>query len=341
MKTAAVILLIISHQGHWFGGQAGSVVVRPAAEVKLPAAVFVWELRYGATAIAAGREDFPGGRDGVITLKLAAPVVRAETELRLVYRLERAAGGDEIDGGEAVIRLYPADLLAGVAQRLSGTKIVIWDDADGLSAVLTAAGIKHNRIDGPDGLRFARPDIIVVAPDQLPSQTLAQLPLIAHAEQGASILVLQQRQPPSVAGYPLQARAAPQMLGWREDHPLARQSHRWDVRKAPATLRAIQLPADEPALVIAYWPREVEGKEPAPIDALLVTKSIGSGRLVLCQLPLGDWAADPRSQLFLADALDYLAARPEPTPPPSRRPQPEPRPVAQPPTLRVPSGANP
>ena len=41
---------------------------------------------------------------------------------------------------------------------------------------------------------------------------------------------------------------------------------------------------------------------------------------MLCQLPLGPWDEDPRSQLFLGNLMSYLATRPEPTPPPSRRP---------------------
>ena len=64
----------------------------------------------------------------------------------------------------------------------------------------------------------------------------------------------------------------------------------------------MQLPADEPALEIAFWPREIPGKEPVPIDALVVTKTLGKGRIVLCQVPLGPWQSDPRSQLFLVDA---------------------------------------
>jgi hypothetical protein len=84
-------------------------------------------------------------------------------------------------------------------------------------------------------------------------------------------------------------------------------------------LWAVQLPADAPVLEIGYWPRETPGREPVPIDALLAVKATGRGRIVLCQVPLGRWATDPRSQLFLRNALAYLATRPEPTPPPSQR----------------------
>ncbi|MCX5660572.1 MAG: hypothetical protein NTW19_12735 [Planctomycetota bacterium] len=85
----------------------------------------------------------------------------------------------------------------------------------------------------------------------------------------------------------------------------------------------MQLPIDEPALELIHWPREAPGKEPVPIDALLVTKSVGRGRMVICQLPLGPWESDPRSQLLLANSVSYLLTRPEPTLKPSERPQPK------------------
>ena len=118
------------------------------------------------------------------------------------------------------------------------------------------------------------------------------------------------------------------------EHPLAAHFE----LIAPAAelkVKALRLPVDEPALEIAFWPREVRSEEPAPIDALLVSKTIGRGRVVLCQIPLGPWESDPRSQLFLADALDYLLSRPEPTPPPSRRTRPE-KPAALPPVPTIP-----
>ena len=82
---------------------------------------------------------------------------------------------------------------------------------------------------------------------------------------------------------------------------------------------------------------EVAGNKPAPIDALVLTKTLGKGRIVLCQVPLGPWESDPRSQLFLVDALDYLASPVVPTPPPSRRPRPvEPAPPAKVPSIAIP-----
>jgi hypothetical protein len=339
VETAALILLALSHGGHWFGGQTGTVTARCGADVDLPAAVFVWELGYGEVRIASGRQELPAGR-GSVSFKLQTPQVRAVTDLTLVYRLELADGSGEIARSEATIRLYPTDLLAGAAERLSGVRIAVWDAPHGLPAVLAAAGVRHDRIDSTDALRSIRPQIVLVGPDQLPDRPLVQTPLLAYAEQGASVLILEQRKKMKLAGYPIRPRASPRALIWQE-HPLGHDLRQWDLHAQTPSLFAIALPADEPVLEIASWPGEVASKQPAPVDALLVTKSVGKGRVVLCQLPLGDWSRDPRSQTFLATALDFLASPPGPTPPPSQRPKPSLAPPSDDRRLRIPSGVNP
>ena len=113
-------------------------------------------------------------------------------------------------------------------------------------------------------------------------------------------------------------------MKWRTRHPLLsglpREALDSSNRRADADTRAIRLPKDEAVLEIGYWPRESAGREPPPIDALILTRTIGAGRLVLCQAPLDRWHDDPRSRIFLRNALDYFLTRPEPTPRPSERP---------------------
>jgi hypothetical protein len=64
--------------------------------------------------------------------------------------------------------------------------------------------------------------------------------------------------------------------------------------------------------IVGYEPDE-DVATPVGIDSILLSKSVGRGRMVLCQLPLGKWQSDPRSQMFLRNAMDYLLTRPEPT----------------------------
>ena len=77
-------------------------------------------------------------------------------------------------------------------------------------------------------------------------------------------------------------------------------------------LKFLQLPIGASALKIASMLPEVASETVVPTDALLLVKPMGRGRMVLCQIPLGPWNEDPRSQLFLRNAIDYLLTQPQP-----------------------------
>lgn len=327
MKSAVVLLVMLSNQGHWFGGRPGTVTVQWAVETGMPAAVLDWRLGFGEVAIKSGRLELPVDGDPA-RLSLTLPEIRVPTAMRFVYHARMVDSGDVIAKGEASIHLYPDSLLDAVARRVRSKHIIVWDGAEGLPALLADAKIPHVRIDKESGLQLSRPDIILVGRDQIPDAPFAQSALLAQAKSGATVLVFWQTQLSTLAGYPLAVRAAPERLEWRSDHLLARHVRLLEsclpVRSrsretsgpelSRVQLRAIRLPADEPATEIAFWPREVPGDGPVPIDALLLVKAVGKGRIVLCQIPLGPWQDDPRSQLFLADALDYLTTRVEPLP---------------------------
>jgi len=140
-------------------------------------------------------------------------------------------------------------------------------------------------------------------------------------------MVFAQQRRTKLAGFDLTRRAAPPQLTWRAEHPLlarfrAEDLRTWTARGTDAdssTWRAVSVPADAPALAVAHWPFEVETGKPAPRDAAIVSQTVREGRIVLWQIPLGDWRSDPRSQALLAGALDYLPTAPQPTPPLGQR----------------------
>jgi hypothetical protein len=242
-----------------------------------------------------------------------------------------------------------------------GKRIFVWDQppgtedalitsliggqSAGLARVLDAAGVRCTAIQRPSDLPLTTADIILVGPDRIEAGAFVQSPLLNQAEAGANVLMFAQSHPRILAGYNLLRRAAPKRLDWRETHPLLEGFQPEDLQSwltgQSNDVWAVQLPADEPALEIGYWPRETPGREPVPIDALLLTKAVGKGRIVLCQIPLGPWGSDPRSQLLLRNALGYLATRPEPTPPPSRRRERPERVPTTVPTITIPPGDRP
>ena len=325
---AAALILLVSNQGHWFGEHPGVIEVRWAAETPLPDTNLVWRLEFAGTELAGGRMDFGSG-EAPTRITVTPPKVRVRTDVRWTCRVQRKSDGGLISEAETLLHIYPDDLLEGVARRLGGTKPAVWDTADGLPAILKQAGVSFSMYDagyrkGGD-LRATAAPIILVGPDQLGESPFDQNGAIHEAEAGASVLILEQRRPRRLAGYPLAARPRPPKLDWRFEHPLlagigTADAENWLVA-ADADLHAVRLPANEPALEVVFWPPAGPSAEPASIDALLVVKRLGAGRLVLSQVPLGSWLTDPRAQIFLRNAMDYLATPPEPTPPPSQRPK--------------------
>ena len=186
-------------------------------------------------------------------------------------------------------------------------------------------------------MQFVQPDLLIVGTGQLGKEIEGQGKLLNLAAAGTSVLVLRQTQPATLAGYAVVQRILPPKLAWQADHPLARCLRLFETPALGRDGWAIRLPADEPALEIGWWPGETPTRKPVPIDALALVKALGKGRIVLCQVPLGPWETDPRSQLFLVEALDYLASPAAATPPPSRRPQPAtPGPVPAVPSIVLP-----
>jgi hypothetical protein len=341
MNAASLIVILLGNQGYWFGGQAGEISVQWIERAKMPDAVLVWQLMAADVRLADGRVAMAA--EGVTKLQITVPQVRARTQMRWLYQL-RDKQGKELSPGEQRLNVYPVDLLEPTKKQLAEKRILAWDRTGTLSGVLEKANIRHTRIRQVNELRLARADFILVGADEIPNELFAQDPLLDHAQAGAGVGIFLQSRPTSLAGYAVRLRAAPEHFDWRREHPLLLQFSPEDLRAwiAPGKqLPAIALPADEPALEIAWWPREAPSKEPVPIDALIVSKTLGKGRVVLCQLPLGPWATDPRSQQMLANVLNYLTTRPEPTPPPSERRN-VPVSASQPvPTITIPPGGVP
>jgi len=330
MPPAALVLIALLNQGHWIGGQPGEINLQWSAKSDLPAAVVEWQLQYGDTQLGTGRVALKSGAKQA-TLTITPPPVRALCEVECSFNVKAADTGKTIIKTRTTLHIYPADLLAKVGARLGAKSLAVWDRADGLPAILKDAKIPFTRLDDESNLQFTKYDILVVSQDQLRERPFGQASLLGHVQNGTSLLVLRQIRVKTVAGYALQRRTVPAKLTWREGAGLLAHLRTRELSTGEDAW-AIQLPADEPALELVYWPREVRSAEPAPIDALLVSKTLGQGRVVLCQIPLGNWKQDPLAQLFLADALEYLSSRPEPTPPPSRRPPPP----TPPPSPRVP-----
>jgi hypothetical protein len=343
MKLATLLIVILSNQGYWIGGQEATVTTREAARGGLPAADLSWELMFANVRLGNGRVAI-AAHDGATTVRIAAPQCRVRIALHWNYRLTARGTGQVLEQGDIPIQLFPDDLLGDLAPRLSQKRLVIWDRVQGIPAVLDAAKAPYTRVDSENALQFAKADAVLVGAGMLGNSIFEQATLRALAEGGASVMIFEQKSAERLMGYSVAKRNAPTQLEWRLDHPLLRDFQPEDLQSwiaAMPALSILQLPANEPALELGYYGPEVSVNPPWPIDAVLVTKAAGAGRFVLCQIPLGDWVHDPRSQIILRNAIDYLLTRPQPTPRPSDRLTPRPVELPQVPTIPLSSGGFP
>lgn len=346
--VASLLVVLLSHAGYWFGGQDGSVTAQWAVKADAPAAQVSWELMLGGARLDGGNAALgPGDGERGAPIRVRPPVVRARTSMRWVYRVTAQDGGAELARGDVPVDVFPDDLLDGLAQRVAAakTELVVWDAADGaLPALLARAKVPNLRVDGAGPLQVRRTPAVLVGPGALrDSSPFAQSMLMRQASAGANVFVFAQDKPQRLMGYELTPRKRDARVTWRAEHALLREFTPRDLAGLwPSEARALRLPADDASLEIAWWQPDVKGKaEPAPIDALIVEKKVGEGRLIFCQLSLDDLQHDPRAQLLVANAVDVLLTRAAPTPPLSRRLEQRPADTRPTPRITIPSGAQP
>jgi hypothetical protein len=350
LNVTALLIILFSHQGYWLSGQDQTVTVRWVAREPMPPADLVWELGLGSVKLDGGSVAM--NADPGATVAIKAPNVRVRTKLRWAYQLVQRDGKKLLESGEVAVADFPADLTEDWSKRIQNNAhddneikdLVVWDDPDGLPKILKAAKVPFTRVSDLTKV-LKRPDMILVGPNQIDGSPFSQGPLAGLAAAGTSVAVFAQKIPDRLAGYALGRRELPADIRFKPEHPLFERLtsddlHSW-VAGTSGALWAVQLPPDEPALELAWWAAEAPGDGPRPIDALIVTKTIGPGRIVLCQMPLGPWDQDPRSQILLGNLLSYLATRPQPTPPPSERCVERPAIPQKKPTIIIPEGANP
>lgn len=344
MKAVALLMLVLANQGYWFGGRENSIAIQWALESDVPPAVLQWHVAIDQMTLpnGNGRVALPEGAKAS-TVRIRLPEVRVRTPMRWIYKVTSPDGAKVYATGEQALEVFPTNLLEGLAKRVDDKLVMVWDKSDGVPALLKTAAVPHRVIDRVDQFTMTRPDAVLVGAEQLADVPGLQAALKGLAAGGTSVMIYRQSRIDQLMGYPLQNRrvvAVPAArppradeaqpgtrLSYRFTHPLLQGMTVGDWLSFESAwtheLRSVELPADEAALEIIYWPREAPGSKPVPISALLLARKVGEGRFALCQLPLGPWESDPRSQMILANTIDYLLNRPEPTPRPSERPKPQ------------------
>jgi len=192
MRMCSAVVLVLAHQGYWFGGQANELRVSWPITADVPDAVLHWELMFANTRIAEGAAPMP--KDGEArTLQVELPAARVRTEMTLRWRLienaEQPEAAEAQDGadqgskqgkvlaeGERPLHVFPDNLLASAAVRYQrhaearagrARRLTVVDPAGALHATLQQAQVPHEHIESIDALGMQPPDVLLVAPDAL------------------------------------------------------------------------------------------------------------------------------------------------------------------------------
>jgi hypothetical protein len=318
---AVLLIILFAHGGCWFGNSTNSITVtwaNPAAGT--PEATLAWKLFYGPLEVRAGQAEVAPGQ-GATNIRVALPAARVRCAYTWTYALQEKATGKILESGERRILAFPADVLQPAAKRAAGRTIGVVEPAEGeVAGVLTAAGVPAVRFGSVGDVQVRPLDVVFVGQEALPADEAAQAILLDKARGGTSVMLFAQMHARVLCEYPAVRRPI-KGAGLRilAEHPLldgleAGILEEW--ARGPDDLAAVALPPGARALPVAAFPAEAATAGALrPVDALVVTHKVGAGRIVYWQLPVDDWKGDPRAALLLANALDYLATRPEPATP--------------------------
>ena len=320
MKAVALVIVLLSNEGHWLSGKEGSIGVDWSAEAIAIPCDLKWELKLGGVKLAGDSIAIGPKQPGAI--KIICPEARIRLPLQWEWRLIRKQDAVELAHGSEKIIAYPADLTQGWSELVKGKRIVLIDRASDLSDLLKRAKIAHARFDDAARLQTAQADIVIVGPESLHDRLFEQAPLAALIRSGAAVAVFRQSSVTQLLGVEVASRALPEHFSFPVDVSLlsgldAEVLQGWErdwKRLNPSVLRALRVPEREDSGALIKWPAGAQGGAPPALlqsgarDALLLSREgqAKGGRLVLCQMPLGDWSTDPRSQLFLGNLLDLL-----------------------------------
>ena len=148
MKSAAIMLVFLSHQGHWLTGDQGVVTVQHGQADEQRSMVFIWGIGYDDVHVASGRVRVERGKSGAV--HITVPAVRVRTPMQLAYRVQLADSGKFLEKGETAIVVYPDDLLAGLGKRLKNQRLAFWphEDRNGqmVDALVTVKNMRKGQL---------------------------------------------------------------------------------------------------------------------------------------------------------------------------------------------------
>lgn len=307
MLSAALLIVSLLNEGHWYGERVAMVEFSMSVcGIDEPVEV-EWELCI-ASVILAGDRVRLAPSSGTAVLWLTTPCVRTAVHAEFRYR---AFVGDTgaIDTGAESIVLYPATILDGLGRRLRDRRVFVCESEGQLTAHLRSAGIDCRLVADIGLLLFERPDILIVAENQLADDPFREAELVNLARNGARIGLFRQGRVRRLIGYDVCRPPATMTSEWRSGHRLFDGLSTEDLRRAAARgeeLLALRVPVGDTGCALGWLATEACEESRTSRAALSVEKRVGAGRVVAVQVPFRRIEDDPRAGLLLRNMLDQL-----------------------------------
>ena len=201
MKQIILLLLTISHGGHWLGGRTGSVTVAWPVESGPQASKLEWACRLGSIPLAQGTADMVDGTRPV-TIRFAPPKVRVRTTLRFECRIKSANADAPSAAAESDLYIYPEPDQGELAQKYAGKRVVVMGCGGGLSTLLDREKIPFHLAPDLSHVGLIGPDMLIIGPDACDPGPLGQADAECLLKAGTRVIALRQTRTPSILGPP-------------------------------------------------------------------------------------------------------------------------------------------
>ena len=119
MKLAGLLILLLSNQGYWIGGEPGTVTIRAAVQGGqggLPSADLSWVLMLNNVKLGEGKLHLK--QDGSdLTITITPPEPRTRVRLRWAYRVTSTTDNKTLESGDVPINLFDRHILDELSGR--------------------------------------------------------------------------------------------------------------------------------------------------------------------------------------------------------------------------------
>jgi hypothetical protein len=280
-----------------------------------------WEARAGERVVASGGQGGVAAERGSARCALSIPLPGVSRPTGLDLLVLARAGDRRIGKASFPFTLYPEARGNTVADRLTRSRIALYDPEGRAGPVLSSLGLVVREYSEFEGLRDYEGDLIVIGPGGFTRGREALGPILAgRARGGMPVLLLEQATLPGTLTdglrlWPSFSRTTETNVMFAPDHPVLRGLETPQVadylNAAIAGARPLLPPTRGNVRVLAGLRVRSRGRSQDGVG--LAEFPLGEGTVLAAQASLcADYHTDPRARILLVNALTYLLGERQP-----------------------------